>query len=594
MMKKLFTLIILGIVSLSVNAEMKVMQEKLRRISHIVDDETADQLLQEGNNNRAYHTEWPGTSGLQQALVIIEWERMPVTDLGGLTPATEKGNPNKVVHRTQGTMESEIYVPLGTKQLTLTHPKYGDAVIYLKDMKNHDVWSVPVIIDNLSNIEIRPLTDYDKSVRVTLVNPATGLEQEKMSPATFENVSSGTYTVRFAIDGSNVERNITVTPSQKVFGGEAFDFRHKKDITIESTEKGKFYVDGAYAGEGEILKVNLPYGPHTVAVVVNEDLKDEKTLDVNKDSDNIIYLSPIKSKTFEVIGTFGGKTVPTKIWVSGLSEGRFNSSEESENHKFTLPVGGTPYTYHVYYDGHEGSRQISVNSNMDPVQKIRIKGDNKIVWPWEREYVPVINWVEISYVSKQYVTGGSLYGDGSSIKTTIKENGVWDDGYNCWLHGFRFGYHYQPALKIGLGLYTGLFGEFYFSSANSTPIDKYDKYFEFDLSLPLHAMYQVPLAREFCIGFHTGPSFNYVAGAKYYYDTENSSNNDDWSDFWDEPWAPSRFNVDWDFGLFIRLKRFMITGTLSRGLTNNKMHEEYSSDAKTVMNKAIVGVSFGF
>ena len=140
--------------------------------------------------------------------------------------------------------------------------------------------------------------------------------------------------------------------------------------------------------------------------------------------------------------------------------------------------------------------------------------------------------------------------------------------------------------------------EFYFSATQDYPIGVYDKYAEWDLSLPLHILYQMPLGKKFCIGFHTGPSLNYAAVGSYYDKVlpsdDDTDNVEDWTDFWNEPWAPSRFNVDWDFCLFIRWKKFMISGTLSSGMTNNKMHEDFGADAKTVMNKAVIAFSLGF
>lgn len=596
MIKKTLFIFLLGLMTLSAKADIKAIQGQLRKVSGLNVSNDAETLLTEGHNNMSYHANWPEAHGGDQALLIIEWDGLPIEDLGGVTFITNRGRINQVEHHTQGKPETYIYVYTDTPYIRLNHDKYGTTNIMLNNLSDHDVWSIPVVLDKLVNIEINPLTDYNKPVRVTLVVPETGAEIETMSPANFPNMVPGNYNVRFAIDGRNEERNITVTPTQKVFGGANFDFRHFKDITLESTEKGYFYIDGAYYGEGTVITANLPYGTHTVAIKVNENLQDEKTIDVNKDSEDIYYLSPIPSITFEVVGMYQGKKVPTTISVPGLSVDRYNEGIESDTHRFTLPVDSRPYTYYLDYNGHKGSKEIKVNLGMSNVQEVKLKADSRIVWPWEREYENVNNWWEFSYVAKQYRTSGRLYDD-NNIKTTVKENGVWDDGYDKWLHGFRLGYHYQPAFKFGLGLYTGFFSEFYFSGADQEPIDVYDKYFEWDLSVPIHILYQFPLAKKFSVGFHTGPSFNYAVMGSYYDkllpSDDDYDNVEDWTDFWHESWAPSRFNVVWDFSVFVRWKKLMISGTLSSGLTNNKMHENFGSDAKTVMNKAVVAISFG-
>lgn len=598
-MKKILTIFILGLIAINAQADMKALQERLKLQSSLANNKDGNVMMQEGVSTLSQHVNWPGSNDKQQALIIISWDGFTGDELNGMVysaTSTSQSEGPTIQRKNEGTLESWVFVPLGTNSITLTHPKYGNTRVNLPKLNHHDVYSVPVVVDNLLNIEVRPMADYDKSVRVTLVNPETGDEMVKMSPAVFERVMPGSYDVLFNIDGRNESKKIIVTPTQRIFAGADFDFRHSKPVTFESTEKSYFFIDGAFQQQGTTYTVDLPYGTHTITAKVSDNQKDEKTIDVSEDSESVVYLSPIPSKTFEVVGMYQGKPVETYISVSGLSQDRY-SRGPSTKHVFTLPVGSVPHTYNLSYAGHSGSKEISVTSGMNNVQEIKIKADQKMIWPWQRDYEPCVHWWEFSYVTKQYAT--SINYDESSMKFTFKENGVWDDGYNKWLHGFRMGYHAQPAFKFGLGFYTGLFTEFYFSATKDAPIGPYDKYFEWDLSVPLHIMYQMPLGEKFCIGFHTGPSFN-IAVLGSYYDkvmpNENDYDNEkDWMDFWGEPGFPSRFNMDWDFTLFIRWKKLMISGTLSRGMTNNgDLSEFYDYNARTVMNKAVVALSLGF
>ncbi|MCM1152917.1 MAG: hypothetical protein NC328_04615 [Muribaculum sp.] len=599
-MKKLLALIIFAFTLFGASADIKVLQDQLKLESQIVKNIDANKLMTQGNNNLAYHQDWPvSPSGTdyKQAMLIIKWIGLPPEGVKNVKVSLDSGSPYKVQSNAQGDVQTWIFMPLSTKSVTLSHPSFGTARVFLREnMNQHDVWTVPVILDRLVNIQIKPATDYDKSVKVTLINPESGEERTKMTPATFDQVMPGNYNLRFAVGGRNRDEKILVTPTKTVFGAEDFDFRNFKDVTIESTDKAQIFVDGAYQGEGTKISARLPYGSHTLTAKVNENRKDEKTVDISADSESIIYLSPTETKTFEVIGLYNGKPVSTSIYVDGIPSDRY-SSASAMSHSFTLPaLGGKPYRFNVYYDGHRASKDISIRPDMQTRQEIKISGDRKMIWPWQRDYDPAAFGWEFSYVAKQYSTSGNLYED-SSVKTTIKENGVWDDGYDHWLHGFRTGFHAQPTLKIGLGFYTGFFMEFYFSG-NDEGIGYYDKYFEMDLSIPLHALYQFPLGRSLAIGFHTGPTLNYAAVGSYYdkfLPTENDYDNvEDWTDFWDESWAPSRFNVTWDFGLYIRWKWLMISGTLSQGMTNNKMHTDFGSDCRTVMNKRILAFSIAF
>lgn len=602
-MKKLLTIIITVFMSLGVNAKMYSPADSLKLYSRIVKSGDATTLMTHGNNNAAYHMNWPEpVKGIEtpQAMLMINWQGLPIDDINDIIVSLDNGTPVSVQPQTQGAVQTWAFIPLGTKMVTLSHPRYGSVNIPLKTMSLHDIWTAPVILDQLVNIEVRPLTDYGRQIKVTLVNDE-GDVQSAMSPARFENVMPGSYDLRFAVNGSNRDAHISVTPTHTIFTGENnkdLDFRNFKTITLESTDANSaIYVDGAYMGPNISTQVTLPYGPHTVSARVNEHRVDEKTIDVNQDSESTIYLSPTETKTFEVVGLYKGKPVETTVWVPGLPSDRYSSGTLARSHSFTLPATGSKsYRFTVEHAGHKGSKDISVTPGMAARQEIKINADRRMVWPWQREYYPADFGWEFSWVSKQYSTSASLYED-SDIRTTVKENGVWDNGFDHWLHGFRTGFHAQPTLKIGLGFYTGLFFEFYFSGSDQG-IGDLDKYFEADISIPLHVLYQFPLGKKLSIGFHTGPTFNWAMHGVYYDkflpDETDEDNIDDYTDFWSEDWAPNRVNFTWDFGLYIRWGYISISGTLARGMNDNKMHSEFGQDAKTVMNKRVLAFSIAF
>lgn len=601
-MKKILTLIISALVTLGANAKITAPADSLKLYSHIVKAGDTRNLMTHGNNNAAYHMNWPEpVKGVeqQQAMVLLNWIGLPPEELNNITVTLDQGLPISVQSQTSGNVQTWIFVPLSTKSVILTHPRYGTATIYLKKMNQHDIWSMPVILDQMVNIQIRPLIDYDRSVRVTIKND-DGDERTAMTPATFSDVMPGNYNVRFVIDGHGYNRRINVNNTQTMFGGADFDFRNFKDVTFESSDRGAtIFVDDIMIGSGNSVTHRLPYGSHKVVASVNANRKDEKTIDVNKDSESTIYLSPTETRTFEVVGLYDGQPVETKINVSGLSKDRYDAYSSLRSHSFTLPAtGGKPYRFEVSYGSRKGHKDISITPGMATRQEIKINADRRMVWPWEREYEAANFGWEFSWVSKQYSTSGHLMDD-SDIKTSVKENGVWDNGFDHWLHGFRTGFHAQPTLKFGLGFYTGLFFEFYFSGTDMGLGDgSYDKYFEADMSIPFHALYQFTLGKKLAIGFHTGPTFNWAMHGVYYDKfmpgEDDEDNLEDISDFWDEDWAPNRVNFTWDFGLYIRWKWMTISGTISRGMTDNKMHTEFGEDAKTVMNKRVLAFSIAF
>lgn len=596
-MKNLLSIFISTLLSLSVSAGIKTSQDSLKRVSHIVTAAESQNIMTEGASTTSQHIDWPRSYTGSQAMLVINWAGIPPEDIADVNVKLSNDiDPIQVSTITTGVPQTWIFLPCKTKEVTLDHPRYGSTRIFLSSMMDKDVWTVPVMMDTPMNIQLNPATDYGKSVRAKLIFSESRKEETKMTPAIFEKVVPGTYDVEFAVDGRIHSGKITVTPTKTVFGNESFDFRNFKNVTIESTEKAMIYIDDIPQGEHTVISSRLPYGSHTIKAVINNNRKDERLVEVNNESETTIYLSPIETRTFEVVGLFNGTPVETTVNVPRL-EGFTYDSTPRKTHTFTLPaIGAKPYTYYLYYNGRSAKKSISVTPGMATVHELKFKADRNVVWPWQRDYSPAKHGWEFSWVSKQYSTSGYM-SDDDNVKTTMKENGVWDNGSDHWLHGIRTGYHAQPSFKFGLGLYTGIFIEAYFSSSDEG-IGDFDKYFELDMSIPLHLLYQFPLGNKFCIGFHTGPSFNWAMHGRYYDkflpNQNDNDNEEDYTDFWDEPWAPKRVNFTWDFGLFIRWKALSISGIISKGLTDNKMHSDLWRDSRTVMNKRIAGISLVF
>lgn len=374
-MKKIFTLIISVIVALGVNAKMTAPSDSLKLYSHIVKQGDARDLMTHGNNNAAYHMNWPEpVKGVeqQQAMLLVNWIGLPPEEMRNITVTLDQGLPINVQSQTAGVVQTWIFVPLSTKSVMLTHPRYGSTTIYLKKMDQHDIWSMPVILDRMVTIQIKPLVDYNRPVKVTIKND-DGDERTGMTPATFSDVMPGNYDVRFVIDGHGHNKRIVVTPNQTIFGGNDFDFRNFKEVTFESSDKATtFFVDDVMIGSGLTVTSTLPYGSHKIVASINVNRKDEKTIDVNKDSESTIYLSPTETKTFEIVGLYNGKPVETRVNVPELSPDRYDSYTQAKSHSFTLPAtGGKPYRFNVTYGSHKGHKDISITPAWLPARKLR-------------------------------------------------------------------------------------------------------------------------------------------------------------------------------------------------------------------------------
>ena len=105
--------------------------------------------------------------------------------------------------------------------------------------------------------------------------------------------------------------------------------------------------------------------------------------------------------------------------------------------------------------------------------------------------------VVVGYVNKQWA---------SDLKDhSIREN-MWREE-DKRLHGFQIGFSYTPTLPMGLGVYTGLFGEFYLSFSKAMG---YDEFTEFSLYVPIHANFTLPLSRNVSLKAHGGFGLNYA------------------------------------------------------------------------------------
>ena len=216
---------------------------------------------------------------------------------------------------------------------------------------------------------------------------------------------------------------------------------------------------------------------------------------------------------------------------------------------------------------------------MSVEQCFKISARNSFVWPWQREYDAAPVGLGLSYVYKQLVTKG----EGEKLK----ENGIWEDGQDKYLHGVQVGLHFQPCFSFGLGLYTGLFYEFYYSSNDKYD---YDKFMEHCLYMPIHAYYRIPFSRSVALSVHGGLGLSY---AFYGVICAKESYVDDITDFYGEDGVPKRFNLTADIAAGLRLGPILLSFQYSKGINDHKSYEAMG-DYKTTQNKYSIGLSYMF
>ena len=194
--------------------------------------------------------------------------------------------------------------------------------------------------------------------------------------------------------------------------------------------------------------------------------------------------------------------------------------------------------------------------------------------------------IQIGYVNKAWTTDFGDY--------TWSEN-LWGD-HNKRLHGLQIGFLVQPCLKFGLGLHSGIFYECYISQCNSVKDMGWDQFNEHNLYIPLHAMYRFPFARNVSFMIFGGIGFNWAISGEYrengheYYDSEGDSHYYgpyEYQEYGTGNW-PRRVNFSAELGGQLRISCMQLSFTYSRGLTDHKFYQGYS----TRQNK--IGISLAF
>jgi len=201
----------------------------------------------------------------------------------------------------------------------------------------------------------------------------------------------------------------------------------------------------------------------------------------------------------------------------------------------------------------------------------------------------------VGYVSKQWST---------EIKgKTIREN-MWREE-DKRLHGIQFGVAYTPTLPMGMGVYTGLFAEGYFSFSKKMG---YDEFTEFSLYVPIHANIKLPLSQDVALLAHGGLGLNLACHGgftnhdAYYWDwvwdeilgyhRERRQYELDHIRYGKEGW-PRRFNAALEVNVSIKIQRFTLTGGYSWGLTDHRLYKDVPNSS-TRQDKLSITAGYEF
>ena len=501
------------------------------------------------------------------ALIRVSFENMGNDDARKV--AFYFGNTSPVVkeedHLDDHVSERWIFVtPSNKTYMEVSIEKFGKSN-RLSDIQLVEKGVYDVVVHNDKTISINVIT-LPKGLTATLENG-----QHDITDATFANVPYGKHTLTLSKNGTILKTDVIEVSENNVKF--EYDLREKKTIKFESDPTGAtLFINGEKKGRTPV-EISLPYDSYNIKAVLGPGEEDEQSITVNALSPMTLKLEPIKKKTFDVYAIYNGSKVNADLYIDGKSEG-----QNKPSYTLTLPIGKT-YNMNMLYHGNGKKRKIKVTPYMPVEQCFKISARNSFVWPWQREYDAAPVGFGLSYVYKQLVTKG----EGEKLK----ENGIWEDGQDEYLHGVQVGLHFQPCFSFGLGLYTGLFYEFYYSSN-----DKYDynKFMEHCLYMPIHAYYRIPFSKKVALSIHGGFGFSYSIYGAF---SAKESYYDDITDFYGEDGFPKRLNITADIAAGLRLGPVQINVQYSKGINDHKSYVAVG-DYKTTQNKYVIGLSYMF
>lgn len=389
---------------------------------------------------------------------------------------------------------------------------------------------------------------------------------------TLRDLNAGEHIVNvFASDGST-RGSVKIDDRQKIY---TIDARKKTHLSINTNPAGgRIYILNGETEEQYDYNKEYAYGSYKVIAHINGNVV-EKSITVD---DRHKSFTIDNTKTYNITPMYNGH--PTSASVYENDKHLVENDDEGVKlngytYQVTRPIGKTFKYYATNSDGKSPKTTVKVDNFSQSDYQLPMAARNRIVWPWEREYDAAPIGVGIGYVQKQMVTKGG--------GEKFKENGIWNDGEDEWLRGFQIGFYAQPCLSWGLGLYTGLFYEVYMSFNDNYD---YDSWQEHNITIPVHALYRIPLGRKSSINIHGGLGFSYAV-----YGAFKCDGYEDWTDFYGESGYPKRFNMALEGGLDVRVGSVQVGLLYSKGLND---HGSYSSqgDFKTTYNKIGINISY--
>ncbi|MDE7412027.1 MAG: hypothetical protein K2M94_08320 [Paramuribaculum sp.] len=596
-MKKLIFILLCALVVIGVKAEDS-KQEQIEFVSFKETPKNDFDMTKQLIENTTGWKNGAVNSKKKAALLRVRVQNMPKNDLTEIqwnVPSPSYVIPDyDHVEKTE-----EIWLWVDPAENIFLEAKYmGKSYRQYISVKPKEMYEV--VLRNNKTVSIVVNTIPPTGAVVTLENGLTAT-----TPNQINNVSLGKHVLKISYEGRHIVTDtieVTETSTRFPAGGVGFyDLRQKKSVTFKTKPEGaqlyKVNVDGNndYLGVAPVT-TELPFGSHTIMAVAATDTV-PLSINVNIDSEKEYTLEPVPEQTFDAMAFQDSKNVDGDLYIrdkSGVykSWSEINASDSTKvtslgkgAYRLKYPIGTKLDLKMSYYGNSKEETGIKVRRGMKSVYDFKIPVSSKtFTWPWEKDFRHTFGGFSFGYVQKQYVTRDGAY--------LIKQN-LWEEGAS--MHGGQLGMHFEPAFKWGLGLYTGLFWEFYVSSDGSWLDNDTYTYQEHDLYLPIHLYYRLRLGERCHVALHGGIGMDFIVSHNIHTGSETNGTYVEWNESLSEDWTivPKRFNASGEIGVDFRWRMIGATFTYSWGLTNQGFYSDYG-DLKTHTNKMSFAISWMF
>lgn len=152
-------------------------------------------------------------------------------------------------------------------------------------------------------------------------------------------------------------------------------------------------------------------------------------------------------------------------------------------------------------------------------------------------------------------------------------------------NGIQSGIRIDPQFGYGFGINTGLFYEYYWDKSQDMYEDGIEYYYkseEHSLYLPVHLKYSLNFSKWFQLSLYGGVGLDCGLSGKIYLRCDGETL--DSQSLYDDQLDMKRFNASLEYGAAIRIHRFQLNFTMSKGFVDMSGNDEYKVKQNKLMN----------